>query len=112
MSIHMWKTPRPCCSPCWLWRSWFCPHPPQGQALLDHQELVGHELEGERILQDMQGSNICNKCGNTIHVLTIKSVINMTQTSIKIGSILVVGKDFCEVDDNIYIVYFHVIIVN
>jgi hypothetical protein len=31
---------------------------------------------------------------------------------IKIGSVLVVGKDFSEVDDNIYIVHFHVIVVN
>jgi hypothetical protein len=27
----------------------------------------------------------------------------MTQITIKIGSVLVVGKDFSEVDDNIYI---------
>jgi hypothetical protein len=45
-------------------------------------------------------------------LLIIKRVTNMTQTSINLGSVLVVGNDFSEVDDNICIVQFYVIVVH
>ena len=55
--LHLWEAPWPWCPPCWLRIGGIRTDPLQGEAVLDHQELVGRELGGEGVLQDLQGTS-------------------------------------------------------
>ena len=73
MPIHLRKAFRSRGAFSGIWGWGICSHTLQGEALLDHKELMGTELGRGRILQDLQGSQrlwgglnglnrICSEC--------------------------------------------------
>lgn len=54
MPIHMLKETGSWCVVGGLWFSWLRSHQDEGQAILDHKELVGRDMGREWILQNLQ----------------------------------------------------------